>query len=408
MVRLLLISALFAVAAVPSVAQVALPRVSVPRLDEMLQSATHGVGSSTEEATRLAARLARDRLRFINRLVRQNADIIEQDARGQPARRGELLVMDVDAAELAAAQTAGFTVLETDDLEGLGTAVTRLRIPLGMSVAKAEESLSRLLPRATISADNIYFQSGEANGALFNFAAFAPSAGSGSVPVGMIDGAPGQAVQVSATRGFAKGAPIASNHGSAVASLLISAGAKTVRVADVYGTDKAGGNALAIARGFGWLIGQNTKVITISLVGPKNPLLERAVAAAQRKGAVIVAAVGNDGPAAPPVYPASYDGVIAVTAVDGKRRALIEAGRALHLDYAAPGADIIALDSKGKRIKVRGTSFAAPLVAARAAQVLGADRGWRSALDKEAVDLGKKGNDPTYGRGLVCGLCRGH
>src|SRR3546814_18774702 len=65
---------------------------------------------------------------------------------------------------------------------------------------------------------------------------------------------PGQAFNVRATRGFAKGAPHPSDHGSAVVSLLEYAGAANIRVADVYGTDKAGGNALAIARGLGWLV----------------------------------------------------------------------------------------------------------------------------------------------------------
>ena len=77
----------------------------------------------------------------------------------------------------------------------------------------------------------------------------------------------------------------------------------------------------------------------------------------------IVAAVGNDGPAAPPAYPASYASVIAVTGVDGHDRALIEAGRALHLDYAAPGADMKAASAKGRAVAVRGTSFAVPFVA---------------------------------------------
>ena len=122
----------------------------------------------------------------------------------------------------------------------------------------------------------------------------------------------------------------------------------------------------------------------------------------------MVAAVGNDGPAAPPAYPASYDGVVAVTAVDGKRRALIEAGRALHLDYAAPGADIRAINAEGKRVRVRGTSFATPLVAARLANALQKGGDWRKAIDREAVDLGRKGVDPVFGRGLVCGDCRGH
>ena len=57
-------------------------------------------------------------------------------------------------------------------------------------------------------------------------------------------------------------------------------------------------------------------MINVSLVGPRNALLERVVASLVSRGHLIVAAVGNDGPAAPPLYPAAYDGVVGVTAVD--------------------------------------------------------------------------------------------
>ncbi|MFY7835514.1 MAG: S8 family serine peptidase, partial [Novosphingobium sp.] len=102
-----------------------------------------------------------------------------------------------------------------------------------------------------------------------------------------------------------------------------------------------------------------------------------------------------------------YPGVLAVTAVDGRNRALIEAGRALHLDYAAPGANLLAANAAGQWKPVRGTSFATPLVAARAARALASNGArWRVALDSEAVDLGRKGPDPVFGRGLICGSCR--
>jgi hypothetical protein len=83
---------------------------------------------------------------------------------------------------------------------------------------------------------------------------------------------------------------------------------------------------------------------------------------------------------------------------------LIEAGRAGHLDYAAPGADMLAADAAGKWVRVRGTSFAVPLVAARAAAAL--DRGAViPALDREAIDLGRPGPDAMFGRGLLCSFC---
>ena len=172
-------------------------------------------------------------------------------------------------------------------------------------------------------------------------------------------------------------------------------------VADIYGRDPAGGNALALARALGWMVAQRVPVVAVSLVGPANPLVARAVGQARARGTWIVAAVGNDGRAAPPAYPASYPGVIAVTGVDGRSRVLIEAGRALHLDYAAPGADMAAAGGNGALVAVRGTSFAVPLVAGRLALHVGAANPI-AALDGEAMDRGRR----ELGRGIICGTCR--
>jgi subtilisin family serine protease len=178
-----------------------------------------------------------------------------------------------------------------------------------------------------------------------------------------------------------------------------------VLAADVYGSDPAGGNALAIVRALDWLAGAGARVVSISLVGPRNAVLEKALGAVQRKGMIVVAAVGNDGPAAPPAYPASYPGELAVTGVDGRQRPLIEAGHALHLDYAAPGADIRGRNKAGKWTGLRGTSFAVPLAAARAAAALDRGGSWRAVLDREAADLGPRGPDGQFGRGLLCREC---
>lgn len=391
--------------AAPLAAQVALPRVQLPQVGPVVRGTLDTLDETRGDLKRSIERLARQRLRNIDRLVQRNPDAIELDAAGEPARKGELLVMDVSADALGPALDAGFILLSREEVEGLDLSLMRVGPPADMELAEAQETLIRLLPKAQVSTDNLYFQSGSASGPTL--AVTAQGSSNRAAPVGMIDGAPGRSVKVAEIRGFAEGAPYPSHHGSSVASLLAHAGAGTIRVADVYGTDKAGGNALAMAKGLGWLVSRGSKVVTISLVGPRNTVLERAISAAQRRGVVVVAAVGNDGPAAPPAYPASYEGVVAVTAVDGKRLALIEAGRALHLDYAAPGADIYGRNAKGKHIRLRGTSFATPLVAARAANAIGQGRNWRRVLDAEAIDLGRQGADDTYGRGLVCAACTG-
>lgn len=392
-------------AATPLAAQLALPDLSrgAGRTLEGVGGSLGQTGEALGRVTQSLRDLAGARLERLDRLARMNRQAIERDASGNLARRGELLLLDPAPADLATAQQSGFAVLSREALGDLGLGVVRLAVPEGMGLAKAQGLLARALPQATISADTLSFASGSAGGAASGAAANKPMPPI-SVPVGVIDGGAGSATQPAELRGFARSAPRPSDHGSAVVSLLRFAGVRTVFVADVYGSDPAGGNALAVAKGLDWLVGKGVRVVSVSLVGPANPLVARAVSAAQRKGAVIVAAVGNDGPAAPPAYPASYPGVIAVTGVDGRNRALIEAGRALHLDYAAPGADIFAQNAAGRPVKVRGTSFATPLVASRVALKLGGNLA--AKLDAEAIDLGAKGIDATYGRGLLCTICR--
>lgn len=400
----LTLSALVALcAAAPLTAQIALPdvREGLGQVTGRLGVGLPQVGEVVGDVTGTVEGLTRLRLQRLDRLLRTNRDVIERDLSGDLARKGELLLTNPAPGAIDTARAAGFGVVSTEELGELGLTVVRLSVPASLTLARAQKLLAERLPDAEISADTLNFTSGSSTSAAKRAAPAAMPAI--ATPVGVIDG--GSALPVTASRGFASGAPKPSDHGSAVVSLLQFAGVRRVMMADVYGQDRAGGNALAVARALDWLLGAQVRVVSISLVGPANPVVARAVAAAQRKGAVIVAAVGNDGPAAPPAYPASYPGVIAVTAVDGRNRALIEAGRAGHLDYAAPGADLFASNATGRRVKVRGTSFATPLVASRAALALPSGN-VRAQLDAEAIDLGGKGADTTYGRGLLCTICR--
>jgi subtilisin family serine protease len=142
------------------------------------------------------------------------------------------------------------------------------------------------------------------------------------------------------------------------------------------------------------------------LSGPRNPAVANAIARITRKGHTIVAAAGNDGPAAPPVFPGAYDGVVGVTAVDVANRIYRYANRGNHVDFAARGVAVTAIDAKGGVRDATGTSFAAPVVAARlAAQLRLPDRTAAQkairALEVEARDLGPPGRDPIYGVGLI-------
>ncbi|WP_245661861.1 S8 family serine peptidase [Sphingomonas pruni] len=405
MLRPMLIALIVLVGATAAGAQL-VPRLPALPIDVPGLPAARGLADDVLRAPSDAARmLDQARRAAIARLVRDNPHSIALDPEGFPARAGEVVIDDPKDAVIAAAVAKGYRVIERGDVLGVG--YVRLAVPGQQSLPSAIREIRKL--GGEVSADQLHMPSGATDGRP------ASVANGGGTLIGVIDGGvAGAAIST----GFAIGAPRDNDHATAVASLIggsgkVRGGLPGARIAsaDVYGSDPAGGNATAIAKALGWMVQQRVSVVTISLVGPANPLLAKVVAAAQARGLVIVAAVGNNGPAAPPGFPASYPGVIAVTGVDGRNRALIEAGRASHLDYAAPGADMLAAGIAGRVFRVRGTSFAAPLVAATTARFYpspspAAVGAALKRVDALARDLGPRGPDRIYGRGLVCGDCR--
>jgi hypothetical protein len=374
------------------------------RVEGVTQDVLHNTADAARDLTQPLDRLALVRLDRLDRFVQMRRASVEMDDTGQPARAREVLLLDPDPAALQRVGDAGYALIEQGDIDGLGVRFARLRTPPGKRLASALRALRRIVPDHTVTADQIHFpgSSAAAPGPTPTQAPL-PIPGTGAFEVGLIDGGVRPGPRIAAQIGLASGAPKADAHAQAIASLLVGAGATRIHVADVYGTDPAGGNALAIARALGWMQAHGVRVVSISLVGPANPLLARAVAVVEARGLIVVAAVGNDGAAAPPAYPASYPGVVAVTGVDAHDHVLFEAGRASHLDYAAPGADLTAIGLDGRARHVRGTSFAAPLAAARLAALRQNDdaRATFARADREAAAPG-----PRTGRGVLCGTCR--
>jgi hypothetical protein len=338
-------------------------------------------------------------------LIRANRNTLDRDGDGQPVRKGELVVTDPDPASLALAQRAGFQIARDEQAGDLGIRMVTLSPPRHMDVRQGLKALRKAAPRLQADYNHIYEPAG---GALLTAAAatIAASPVRAGTRIAMIDGGvashPSLARAGIEQRGF-NGPARPTGHGTAVGSLLVgdqgpfhgAARGAQLFVGDVYGGNPAAGSATAIVRALAWAASKKPSVINISLVGPANRTLAKAVNALRARGIALVAAVGNDGPAAPAQYPASYPGVIAVTGVDGSNRALREAGRATHLDFAAPGADLAAaLPGKGYT-EVRGTSFAAPFVAARLAATGSAAR-----LAAEA-----RPGKGRVGRGIICGSC---
>ena len=346
----------------------------------------------------------------LTQLVKESGGRLEMDGAGNPTVRGRLIAIDPTRAALGAARKAGFTVVATESDPVLGTSMAVLNIPNGMTTPAAMALVRRASPTLNVEFDHVFEPAGgvlAASSVALAASAVTVSA-AGRPLIGMIDGGVAQSPALETAsieqKGFA-GPPQATGHGTAIASLIVGSNGKfrgaapgaALLVGDVYGGNPAAGSALAIVKAMSWVAANRPSVINVSLVGPRNRLVERAVSAIQARGIKVVAAAGNDGPAAPPLYPASQPGVVAVTGVDATNRALAEAGKPLHLDYSAPGADMAAaLPGKGYA-NVRGTSFAAPFVSARLALT-----GSTQQLDAEAS---KKGFG-RIGRGIVCGTCR--
>jgi hypothetical protein len=347
------------------------------------------------------------RRRIVDDLLRRHRRLVDADEAGQPVVRGEVLAIAPSRAALAAAQAAGFRIGRRSDLASLDLAAVVLIAPRGVATTEAAARLRRLDPDGAYELNHLYQASGETR----RGGRASPPPGPGATPrgrLGLIDGSvsagrPAFRGQSLTQRAFGPGGARVTDHATAVASLMIGSDVKfrgaapgaALFVADVYGPTAAGGSAEAIAGGLAWLAENRVETVNISLVGPPNRLLQAAVERFCARRRTVVAAVGNDGPAAPPLYPAAYPEVVAVTGVDGAKRILPEAGRGAHMDFAAPGSDMAGAGAKGGYLSVRGTSFAAPLVAAEIAT-----RGIE-AVTREAEDLGAPGPDPAYGRGLV-------
>jgi hypothetical protein len=372
---------------------------TLPSLDRL--GVVQGIGELGQ------ASLAELRKLRLGELIRSNPALLDSGPDGLPVRRGVLIAIDPTDAELRSVAAAGFTIERRDDPGGL-VSVT-LCVPGRMSAKAAMKRLREAAPGLAADYDHVYEPAGGAllpvNGAALAGAAPPPMPAGKTIV--MIDGGvaahPSLGGAAIVQQGFA-GAAKATGHGTAVASLLVgrdgafrgAADGARLYVADVYGGSPAAGSASAIVRALAWAASKQPDAISISLVGPSNLLLQRAVAILARRGIRMVAAVGNDGPAAPIQYPAAYDGVTAVTAVDARDRAIPEAGRAARLDFAAPGADMAAALPGRGYARVRGTSFATPLVAARLAAT-----GSAAALGPELA----KGSGKV-GRGIVCRTCR--
>lgn len=342
-------------------------------------------------------------------------DQIDTDNEGFRYRRGEFVALDLAPQDLAELTRSGFEVIAREQLATVDGTLLLLRGPAQLSGEAALDALEAIVDPDSIGYNHLFDSSSVQT--RRKPGATVPERQACGCEIGLIDTgvSTGLAYFKHVTlvqRAFNAKEPTPKLHGTAVAHLMAGtkrspARATKIFVADIFGGPRASsGSSFALIKALDWLAAQGVSVINISLSGPRNPAVAKAIARVTRKGHTIVAAAGNDGPAAPPVFPGAYEGVVAVTAVDGANRVYRYANRGAHVDFSARGVGVPAIDAKGAVRDATGTSFAAPVIAARlAGQLRGPDGAAAQkairVLESEARDLGAPGRDPVFGVGLV-------
>lgn len=214
------------------------------------------------------------------------------------------------------------------------------------------------------------------------------------------------------------------SHGTAVAGIIAADPAAGVGFAGIapdatilpvrvveQGTDESGGvqriDQSVLAKGIRYAADNGADVINLSLAGLEpNKAVESALAYAMGKDALVVASVGQSGQgesADTPSYPASYEGVLGVGAVDMTGQRLSNSRTGPQVDVVAPGDGVLGASRLGGHQYWKGTSFAAPFVSGTAALV-------RSARPElSAAEIARRITATTtpapggagYGSGLV-------
>lgn len=168
----------------------------------------------------------------------------------------------------------------------------------------------------------------------------------------------------------------------------------------------------AIINSVQWSLDHHMDVINLSLGGiVRSVAMNDVMDIAYARGVLIVAAAGNEGRGTDSVlYPAKFDSVVAVSAVDEENKIANFSSRGPDVELAAPGVDvystlIIPFFHDYYYEYLSGTSMASPHIAGLAALIMEANPGIsnlevREKMKNMALDLGAAGRDNDYGWGL--------
>lgn len=202
-------------------------------------------------------------------------------------------------------------------------------------------------------------------------------------------------------------------HGTAVASMILGntdmlpgvapgSSILSIQVADAAGYS----DSFKIAEGIMSAIDAGVDIINISMGSSgDSAVLRAAIQKAIEAGVIIIAPTGNSG-LNQVFYPAAYEGVIAVGAVDRNGATLAFSNYGDTVAVAAPGYGLNSAWVDDGAVSVSGTSFSSPIVAgliaatmSQSGGTLTANQAWQQVTNN-LNESGPPGVDPYVGGGL--------
>jgi subtilisin len=216
-------------------------------------------------------------------------------------------------------------------------------------------------------------------------------------------------------------------HGTHVAGIIaaLANGTGLIGIApnvDLYSIkvldDLGAGTTSSIVQGIEWAINQKLDIINLSITSTTDdPLIKKALEVAYSKGLIIVGAAGNQGKDTTDTvtYPAKYDSVIAVGAVNEDLTSFKVSSQGPQVEIVAPGSSIFStyptewdfVDGKQDGYRTQsGTSMSSPhvtgvlaLLKERFPSMTNVEI--RNLLGGMTIDLGDPGRDPIFGKGFL-------
>jgi type VII secretion-associated serine protease mycosin len=181
-----------------------------------------------------------------------------------------------------------------------------------------------------------------------------------------------------------------------------------VKVVDDQSTTGLVAGPADLAAGIDAAVDSGAQVIAVTVVTYTGSVqLESAVARAVAEGITMVAAVGDEGHEDQEnriPYPAAYDDVIGVGAIDETGRRWSNSQHGEYVDLMAPGVDIVTLQPGGGMTRATGTAIACGFVAATAALVRsrwGEDLAGRDVPDQLIGTATPAATGLYYGHGVI-------